>query len=100
MLRLPAGGPSMLRAALSLRFLMLLGSAGALIGAGVMVWVGGGKLACAPREGTTHDGAAPALGMGATDAFLFGVVLMIFAYAIAFGLVFELAPEDRGRLPK
>ena len=28
--------------------------------------------------------------MGATDAFLFGVVLIIFAFAIAFGFVFEL----------
>jgi uncharacterized membrane protein YqhA len=100
MLRLPAGGRPMLRAALSFRFLMLLGSVGALIGAGVMFWEGGGKLAGALREAAKHEGAATALVMGATDAFLFGVVLMIFAYAIAFGLVFELAPEDRARLPK
>ena len=89
----------MLRAALSLRFLMLLGSAGALVGAGLMFWEGGGKLARALRSAGTGEGAT-ALVMGATDAFLFGVVLMVFAYAIAFGLVFELAPEDRARLPK
>jgi uncharacterized membrane protein YqhA len=89
----------MLRAALSLRFVMLLGSAGALVGAGLMFWEGGGKLARALRSAATGDGAT-ALVMGATDAFLFGVVLVIFAYAVAFGLVFELAPEDRARLPK
>jgi uncharacterized membrane protein YqhA len=90
----------MLRAALSLRFLMLLGSAGALVGAALMFWEGGGKLASAVRSAASGEGATIALVMGATDAFLFGVVLMIFAYAITFGLVFELSPEDRARLPK
>ena len=37
--------------------------------------------------------------MGATDEFLFALVLLIFAYAIAFGFVIDLAPEDRERLP-
>src|SRR5215203_5178141 len=92
----------MLRVALSFRFLMLLGSAGALVGAALMFWEGGAKLAGALRNAATAEGASAtmALVMGATDAFLFGVVLMIFAYAIAFGLVFELSPEDRARLPR
>jgi len=37
--------------------------------------------------------------MAATDSFLFGVVLLIFAYSIAFGFVFDLAEPDRLRLP-
>jgi len=37
--------------------------------------------------------------MGATDAFLFAMVLVIFAYAIAFGFVLDLSAEERARLP-
>jgi uncharacterized membrane protein YqhA len=37
--------------------------------------------------------------MGATDAYLFGVVLVIFTYAITFGFVLDLAPAERERLP-
>ena len=37
--------------------------------------------------------------MGATDASLFGVVLIIFAYAIAFGFVFPLDSKARARIP-
>ena len=91
----------MLRAALSLRFVMLLGSAGALVGAALMLWEGGVKLAAAVTTAAAGGAkAATALVMAATDAFLFGVVLMIFGYAIAFGLVFELSAEDRKRLPR
>lgn len=92
----------MLRAALSLRFLMLIGSAGALFGAGLMFWQGSAKLVAALGMIAVPDASSStmALVMGATDTFLFGVVLMIFAYAITFGLVFELSPEDRERLPR
>ena len=37
--------------------------------------------------------------MMATDSLLFGVVLVIFAYAIAFGFVFQLSETSRNRLP-
>ncbi len=37
--------------------------------------------------------------MGASDAFLFGVLLIIFAVAIAFGFVFELPEQLAARLP-
>jgi uncharacterized membrane protein YqhA len=37
--------------------------------------------------------------MGGTDAFLFGLVLIIFSYAIAFGFVFDLKPAERNMLP-
>jgi uncharacterized membrane protein YqhA len=38
--------------------------------------------------------------MGATDTFLFAMVLVIFAYAIAFGFVIDLSAEERQRLPE
>jgi uncharacterized membrane protein YqhA len=92
----------MLRAALSLRFLMLLGSLGALLGALLMFVQGGAKLAEAFRVAARADADKSTMGlvMGATDTFLFAVVLMIFAFAIAFGLVFELTAEERARLPR
>jgi uncharacterized membrane protein YqhA len=48
-------------------------------------------------SGFGQAGEVSAAVMGATDAFLFGVVLIIFAYAIAFGFVFQRggkAPEN------
>ena len=91
----------MLRAVLSLRFLMLLGSLGALVGAALMFWEGTVKLggAMASAAGGSASGTTASV-MGATDDFLFGVVLMIFAYAIAFGLVFKLSAEERAQLPR
>ena len=38
--------------------------------------------------------------MGATDACLFGVVLIIFAYAIAFGFVYQPTKEVGETIPK
>jgi len=38
--------------------------------------------------------------MGATDASLFGIVLMFFAYAVTFGFVVELSVESRQQLPR
>ena len=90
----------MLRVLLLLRFLMLAASLGALIGALLMWGLAGSKLAHGggsllsghldPREITASV-------MGAIDALLFGVVLMIFALAIAFGFVFE--PQASLRVP-
>ena len=91
----------MLRLFLSLRFLMLFASAGAMLGALLMFWTGGAKLFHAYsvffRAG--QESVVGAHLMAATDSFLFGVVLLIFAYSIAFGFVFDLAEPDRLRLP-
>ncbi len=91
----------MLRFALSLRFVMLLASIGAAIGAVLMFWEGGAKLITAifsilAGQETRITIAAV---MGGIDAFLFGMVLVIFSYAIAFGFVFDLSEEDRATLP-
>jgi uncharacterized membrane protein YqhA len=94
---------SLLRLVLSLRFIMLVASFGAGVGALLMLWQGSGKLAGAMRAlaAPEPDGASPlALVMGSTDAFLFAVVLVIFAYAIAFGFVIDLDAEQRERLPE
>jgi uncharacterized membrane protein YqhA len=37
--------------------------------------------------------------MQATDAFLFGLVLIVFAYAITFGFAFDLPETTRAKLP-
>ena len=60
--------PTMLRFALSLRFILLIEGAIAQV-------------------------------MGGTDVFLFGIVLVIFAYNIDFGFVFELGEGEKERLP-
>ena len=82
---------------------MLLASLGAGVGALVMLWQGGGKLLSAIRalvQGGEAGASAIGLVMGATDAFLFAVVLVIFAYGIAFGFVIDLDDEQRGHLPE
>src|SRR5215212_4765955 len=93
----------MFRLALSLRFLMLLASLGAVAGAVLMFWHGGAKLFNAIPlliRGGDEANATTASVMAATDAFLFGVVLMIFSYAITFGFVLDLAEPTRNRLPE
>lgn len=92
----------MLRFLLSLRFVLLAAALGTLAGALLMFFEGGAKLAGALRIAHTEEaGGRSAIGlvMGATDAFLFGVVLTIFAYAIAFGFVFQLGPAARRIVP-
>ena len=92
----------MLRFVLSLRHVMLIASIGAGLGALVMLWEGSAKLLGALRALASRNGeVGPVISfvMGATDAFLFAMVLLIFAYAIAFGFVIDLAAEQRERLP-
>jgi uncharacterized membrane protein YqhA len=95
-----AGTKTLLSFLLGLRSIMLIGSAGAMIGALLMflqgsfhlieawhiIWAGGDA---AERQVTV-----PVL--EAVDAFLFGIVLVIFAYGIAIGFVFSL-PEGYGK---
>jgi uncharacterized membrane protein YqhA len=90
----------MLRFLLGLRAIMLIGSAGALVGSLLMFLQGGFFLYEAWHTIMTAGDAAqrqvtvPVL--EAVDAFLFGIVLVIFAYGIAIGFVFTL-PEGYGR---
>ena len=91
----------MLRVLLPLRFVMLVASLGAVLGGLVMFWLGASKTWSALKAafaGETSTSIVASV-MGATDAYLFGVVLVIFAYAITFGFVIELAPGERERLP-
>lgn len=92
----------MLAFVLSLRFVLLLASLGAGAGALLMFYEGAGKLAAAFRTAPADASGGKAvigLVMGATDALLFGVVLVIFAYAITFGFVLQLGPAARRRVP-
>ena len=87
---------------LSLRYLIAIASLGAFGGALVMFWVGGAKLAGAIRSLTAEplDTATTIIAvMGSTDAFLFGIVLIIFASAVASGFVVDRAGWER-RLPR
>ncbi|HWK34059.1 MAG TPA: YqhA family protein [Hyphomicrobium sp.] len=91
----------MLRYIISLRLIMLVAAAGTATGAAIMFWQGSAMIFRAALD--LYAGEEPKLVtatvMGATDVFLFGVVLVIFAYAITFGFVFELAPKERRALP-
>jgi len=91
----------MLRFALSLRYIMLVASIGTAVGAIVMFWEGSvHTLNGAYAAVIEHDAkGAVAQVMGATDSYLFGIVLVIFAYNIAFGFVFDLGKAERQVLP-
>ncbi|MFZ0396741.1 MAG: YqhA family protein [Methyloceanibacter sp.] len=88
---------------LSLRAIMLIGSVGALVGSLLMFLQGGVFLheawhtILAEGDAVQKQVTVPVL--EAVDSFLFGIVLVIFAYGIAIGFVFTL-PEGYGqRLP-
>jgi uncharacterized membrane protein YqhA len=88
---------------LSLRAIMLIGSAGALVGSLLMFLQGGVFLHEAwhtiMTEGDAVQKQVTVPVLEAVDSFLFGIVLVIFAYGIAIGFVFTL-PEGYGeRLP-
>jgi uncharacterized membrane protein YqhA len=90
----------MLRAALSLRLVLLSAALGTGVGALIMFWQGLATTLHA-AVGLYHGEEAKlvtAAVMGATDIFLFGIVLVIFTYAIVFGFVFKLAKPDRRKL--
>jgi uncharacterized membrane protein YqhA len=92
----------MLRFALSLRLIMIFASIGAIFGAVLMFWQGNAKLVGALVALLSAEVAVASITtavMGAMDAFLFGVVLVIFAYAIMFGFVFDLPGAMKSRLP-
>jgi uncharacterized membrane protein YqhA len=92
------GKRALLNLVLGLRTVMLFGSAGALVGSLLMFYQGGLYLYEA-----WHTLLAPGIEIAeravtvpvleAVDAFLFGIVLVIFAYGIAIGFVFTL-PDD------
>jgi uncharacterized membrane protein YqhA len=77
----------------SLQYLMVFGALGAAFGALLMFWLGASKLVHAVRSGAVADPLATTTMvtsvMGGTDAFLFGVVLITFSYAIMFGFVID-----------
>jgi uncharacterized membrane protein YqhA len=80
---------------------MLVASLGAGIGAILMFWEGGTEIvhaAAALVSGHDRDAVITAI-MHGTDAFLFGIVLIIFAYAITFGFVLDPAHDGWETLP-
>lgn len=95
------GDAGMLRFFLSLRYVMLVASIGASIGATLMFLEGGIDMMHATLAfATADDGSAVITAvMHGIDAFLFGIVLVIFAYAIAFGFVVDPSLPTWNRLP-
>jgi uncharacterized membrane protein YqhA len=91
----------MLRTALTLRLVMLVAALGTALGALIMFWQGTATMLQAAAGLYRADDAklVTAMVMGATDVFLFGIVLVIFTYTIVFGFVFELSAEERRKLP-
>lgn len=86
----------------SLRFVLLFGSAGTALSALVMIWQGGHSLFSALLrviDPTRSGKPVVTYIMDATDEFLFGIVLIIFAYAITFGFALRPTPAMRERLP-
>ncbi len=84
---------------LGLRAIMLIGAAGAMVGSLLMFLQGAFHLHDAWHKlmsGTEAEKQVTVPVLEAVDAFLFGIVLVIFAYGIAIGFVFTL-PEGYGR---
>jgi uncharacterized membrane protein YqhA len=95
-------GPPMLKLGLSLRYIMLVAALGASIGALLMFWEGALEIRDALVQAYVRaDTSASVITfvMEATDKFLFGIVLVIFAFAITFGFVIDLSEEARRQLP-
>ncbi len=91
----------MLRLFIALRFVMLIASVGTALGALVEFGEGAGHIIKGAQMVISREDPrmASALVMSGTDAFLFGIVLLIFTYSIAFGFVFDLPPEIRRTVP-
>jgi uncharacterized membrane protein YqhA len=93
----------MARYLLPLRFLMLAACLGALFGAMLMFGLAAAKLSHGAsliwQTRFTQTPEITTAVMGATDALLFAVVLIIFAFAIAFGFVFPVEGDARRRIP-
>jgi uncharacterized membrane protein YqhA len=83
---------------LGLRAIMLIGSAGAMVGALLMFLQGARYLYHAWHDFFTGAQVVVPV-LEAVDAFLFGIVLVIFAYGIAIGFVFTLPEGYGGKLP-
>ncbi len=94
----------MVRYLLPLRFLLLFASLGALTGAGIMFWLGcaelrhGAEVLWVGGSGSAREITTAV--MGATDAFLFAIVLIIFAFSIAVGFVLQPEGGTLERLPE
>ncbi len=87
---------------LSLRLLMLVPAIAMAAGAVVMFALAAVKLAHAVdglAAGSGTSGEITSSVMGAADASLFGIVLIIFACAISFGFAVQLKPEAQQKLP-
>ncbi len=80
---------------------MLIASVGTALGALVDVRRGAGHVVKGAQMVISREDPrmASALVMSGTDAFLFGIVLLIFTYSIAFGFVFDLPPDIRRTVP-
>lgn len=88
---------------LALRYLILIVPFGALVSSLTLFGLAAGKVGSSAYKLITSGPAASreiiAGLMSATDVLLFGMVLVIFAYAITFGFVFQLPREAQERLP-
>ena len=95
-------GP-MLHFILSLRWITLVAALGAALGAVLMFAEGCTKLAYAAElfllSGEASATPVIATVMQATDAFLFGLVLIVFTYAIIFGFAVEMPERVRTKVP-
>jgi uncharacterized membrane protein YqhA len=91
----------MLRFFISLRYIMLIASVGTALGALAEFGEGAGHVIKGAQLVVSREDPrmATALVMSGTDAFLFGIVLLIFTYSIAFGFVFDLPPDIRRTVP-
>lgn len=90
----------MLTFILRLRYVLIIAALGALASSLGVFWLGAVKLFEGLHGIIDKDAKfAVASILGATDSFLFGIVLLVFASGITFGFVIDLNDAERSRLP-
>ncbi|TVZ66620.1 YqhA family protein [Rhizobium mongolense] len=91
----------MLSLFLSLRYVIIIAPLGLLSGAALTFWDGTltlGNAFAAVRMDPSSSVIAAVL--RSTDKFIFGIILIIFAYAITFGFVFDVSDDERQKVPR
>lgn len=79
---------------------MLFASLGTAAGALLMLWLGTKRLFQAMLYVSTDtEQSITAIVLNSTDKFLFGIVLLIFSYAITFGFVFDIHKSVQEKMP-
>jgi uncharacterized membrane protein YqhA len=91
----------MLSLFLSLRYVIIVAPLGLVSGAALIFWEGALTLRNAFAAVRMDPSSSVIVAvLRSTDKFIFGIILIIFAYAITFGFVFDVSDDERRKVPR